>query len=98
MIHKFDWMEQLDIFGSEIQEYLFIIEPDQKQRINLSDLEHLQIVTTPPSEEILHSKPHKWSIELLYSHKEQQILSSVKSFDIELQVPEMWKNGTQLLY
>lgn len=105
MIHKSDLMEQLDIFGSEIHEYLFVIEPDQKTTENLIRFRELLNCITPLSEEILHSKAHisvcyfkanDFSNDFILT-KTRQILSSVKSFHIQLKGAEMWKNGTLVL-
>jgi 2'-5' RNA ligase len=98
-------MEQLDIFGSEIHEYLFVIEPDQPTKENLLRFRELVNHIVPLSEEILHSKPHisvcyfkasDFSNDFILT-KTSQILSSVKSFDIQLKGSEMWKNGTLVL-
>ena len=98
-------MRQLDIFGSETYEYLFIIEPDQKTIEKLIELRMLLNSTIPLSEEILHSKPHisicyfeasDFSDDLILT-KAKQVLSSVKSFDIQLEGSEKWENGILVL-
>ena len=98
-------MGQLDIFGSETYEYLFVIEPDHKTTEKLIELRMLVNSMIPLSEEILHSKPH---ISICYfkanefsdnfiSTKTKQVLSSLKSFDIRLEGAERWKNGNLVL-
>ena len=98
-------MEQLDIFGGETYEYLFVIEPDQKTSEKLIEFRMLLNSITPLSEEVLHSKPHisichfeasNFSDEYILT-KAKQVLSSVKSFDIQLEDSEKWKNGTFVL-
>ncbi|MDF3029133.1 MAG: hypothetical protein K0S23_3440 [Fluviicola sp.] len=98
-------MGQLDIFGSDTYEYLFIIEPDQKTAEKLIELRMFVNSMIPLSEEILHSKPHisicyfkasEFSNDLIIT-KTKQVLSSVKSFDIQLEGSEKWKNGNLVL-
>ena len=98
-------MNQLDIFGSDIYEYLFVIEPDHEtsgrvisMRNNLN-----RLISLP--EEVLHSKPH---ISLCYFEardfsdqfirtKTKQVLSSLQPFDVQIIGSEIWKNGTFIL-
>ena len=98
-------MEQLDIFGGEICEYLFVIDPDQKTYEKVIELRMLLNNTISLSEEVFHSKPH---ISLCYFEatnssdeyiltKAIQVLSSVNSFDVQLKGSEIWKNGTFVL-
>lgn len=98
-------MEQLNIFGSETHEYLFVIEPDQKTADKLIQLRILLNTFISLQEETLHSKPHisvcyfqasNFSDELIIS-KAEQLISSIKSFDIALNGCEKWKNGTFIL-
>lgn len=98
-------MEQLDIFGSEIYEYLFVIEPDQKTTEKIIQFRTLIHNVVPLSEEILHSKPHisvcyfkasNFSDEFILE-KSNQVLSSIRSFDLQLDGAEQWNNGTLIL-
>lgn len=98
-------MGQLDIFGSEIHEYLFVIEPDQKTTEQLIQFRALINGVIPLTEEILHSKPHisicyfeasNFSDDYILS-KAKQALNHLKSFDIQLNNAEIWKNGTLVL-
>lgn len=98
-------MEQLDIFGTKIHEYLLIIEPDKKTADQLIEYRKLLNSMIPLSKDSLHSKPHislchfeanDFSEELIVS-KTEQVLSSIKPFDIVLNGGEKWKNGTFVL-
>lgn len=98
-------MEQLDIFGSETYEYLFVIEPDQKTTERVIELRMFVNSIIPLSEETLHSKPHisicyfeasDYSDDLILT-KVNQVLSSIHSFDIRVEGSEQWKNGTLVL-
>lgn len=98
-------MGQLDIFGSQIHEYLFVIEPDQKTVEKLIQLKKLLHAQIPLSDQTLQSKPHisicyfeasDFSDELIIS-KSNQAISVIESFDINLSGCEKWKNGTFVL-
>lgn len=101
----FSIMEQLDIFGTTIHEYLLIIEPDKKTADKLIEYRKLLNSLTPLSKDSLHSKPHislchfeanDFSEELIIS-KTEQALSSIKCLDIILNGSEKWRNGTFIL-
>jgi 2'-5' RNA ligase len=98
-------MEQLDIFGTSMHEYLLVIEPNSKTTEKVIGLRELLSKTIPLSKDSLQSKPHislcyfeanDSSDELIIS-KMKQATSSIKSFEIFLNDCEKWKNGTFIL-
>lgn len=98
-------MEQLDIFGTKIHEYLLVIEPDKPTINKLTELKNLLNLQIPLSKDNLHSKPHiticyfeanDFSDELIMG-KAKQTISKIECFDIVLDGCEKWKNGTFIL-
>lgn len=95
-------MEQLDIFGSKLHEYLLVIEPDSKTKERIIEFRELVNKIIPLSRESLESKPHislcyfeatNFSDELIIS-RAQQAISAITPFDVVLDGCEKWKNGT----
>nr|WP_294861893.1 2'-5' RNA ligase family protein [uncultured Fluviicola sp.] len=98
-------MNQLDIFGTKIHEYLLVIEPDSKTIGKIIAIRELLSRTIPLSKDSLQSKPHislcyfeanDFSDELILSRM-KQVISSIKPFEIFLIGCEKWKNGTFIL-
>ncbi|TSJ40194.1 2'-5' RNA ligase family protein [Fluviicola chungangensis] len=98
-------MQQLDMFGSELHEYLICVEPDQQTTNKVIQLKHLLHTSIPLSDQVLKSKPHislcyfeasDFSDELIIL-KIKQALAGIECFKIGLNGCELWNNGSFIL-
>jgi 2'-5' RNA ligase len=98
-------MEQLELFGAKVHEYLLIIKPDSIITNRIIEFrESLNRITSLPKDS-LRSKPHislcyfeatDSSVELIIS-KTKQAISNITSFKVVLDGCEKWKHGTIIL-
>lgn len=98
-------MKQLDIFGCETHEYLFVIEPDEQTTEILIHLRKQLHISFSLSDQTLQSKPHislcyfeasDFSDELIIS-KAKQGLAAIEKFNVAIDGCEKWNNGTLIL-
>ena len=98
-------MRHLDIFGNEIHEYLFVIEPDEQTTEALIHLRKQLNTLIPLSDQTLESKPHislcyfeanDFSDELIISKAKQRLIH-IENFNITVDGCEKWNNGTFIL-